>query len=664
MLKRIVALLVIAVIMVTLAVACQGGADPEPAGPVNGAAEATPAPEQVQDPADTADNNDEDDDNAPQVSGEETSLLWQTIGNLQQRFPAGTSVGEGVGGILNFALVTANNLTGIHNPVFAILYDDSRVNDFMFTSLLNVYENNRYSFAGPAWFEYDRGEQVRNNDGEVIEVIRPATFTVHFHDSTRMYWWDGVEVTMYDVLFAYEMIAYPGTQSDRFGPSMNTSTVLGMEEYRADTSVGISGIRVFNNGRSIEFSYESIDPTIVIGGVWTQPMPRHHFEGIPMIDIPDHENSRSNPMGNGAFMFSHSVPGESVLLTANPTYWRGAPRLDGLNIEVITPPLLGEAMMIGRFDLAAFQLGAVPDYEDRLTNVTFVSTLDRRLDFMGFRHGFRNHDTGVITPNPDSYINCVYLRRAMGYARDDMTTTDVLFNGFRFPISTTIVPWQGDFMYEGIDGFMVFDLDKANQILDDAGYEWLPGEDFRRHNVTGEPFELVWLIANNFVENYDKVPHHQRNWAQVGLNVVLHENRLVTLAERSEILTNDLDNGSIHIYDATWMVGSNPNPNGLWGDSIHNSARYQSNRYNQILANINSEDAWDIDYLTEQFFDFQRYVYEHATWIPVSTSVLLWTANNRVLNYSLDRGVADQTLPGNGRWHLWDLSSDTPYSAR
>ena len=662
--KRLLALTLAAFVVIALAVACQGGTTEEPVEPDQGTV-ATPEPVQP----DPVDDDDDEDDNgyedAPEVPGEErTGMIWQTIESLQQRFPSGTAVGEGVGGILNFALVSANNFTGIHNPVFSILADDGAINDFMFSGLLSVYENNFYNFEGPAWFEYDRGEQVRDADGEITEVIRPATFTVHFHDDTRMYWWDGVEVTMYDVEFAYEMIAYPNTQSDRFGPALNTSTVLGIEEYRADPSVGISGIRVFNNGRSIEFSYESIDPTILIGGVWTQPMPRHHFEGIPMIDVPDHENSRSNPLGNGAFMFSHSVPGESIFMAANPDFWMGAPRLDGINLEVITPPLIGEAMMIGRFDLAAFQLGAVLDYEDRLDNVTFVSALDRRLDFMGFRHGMRDNDTGVITPNADSYINCVYLRRAMGYARDDVTTTEVLFNGFRFPISTTIVPWQGGFMYEGIDGFLVFDLDKANQILDDAGYEWVAGEEFRRHNVTGEPFELVWLIANNFVENYEKVPHHQRNWAQVGLNVVLHENRLVTLAERTEILTNDTDNGSIHIYDATWLVGSNPNPNSLWGNSIHNAARYQSDRFNQILASINSEDAWDINYLTEQFFEFQRYVYDQATWIPVSTAVLLWTANNRVLNYSLDRGVLDTSLPGSGRWHLWDLSSDTPYSAR
>ena len=629
MLKKILAFVLIAVMAISV-VACGGGSGDDNNG--NGG------------------NGTGGDDRQTPVLQAPDRTIWEHISAIQDRFPASTATGQGVGGFLNFALVSANQFTGIHNPAFSLLADDGTINDFMFISMLFVYENNFYNHNGPAWFEYS---------------VENATFTVHMHDTTAMYWWDGVPVSMYDVLFAYEVIAYPGFESSpRFGPATNTSTVLGIDEYRENPEVGISGIRVFNDGRSIEFSYESIDPSILIGAVWTTPLPRHHFEGIPMIDIPDHANSRQNPLGNGAFMFDHSVPGESIRMLANPNFWQGAPALDGINLEVVQPALIGEAMLSGNHDLAAFTLSAVVDYEDRLTNAQFISALDRRLDFMGFRHGTRDNATGVVTNDPDSPMNCVYLRRALGYSREDAVVAEMLFGGFRFPISTTMVPWQGEFMYEGIHGFNVFDLDYANYLLDSAGYEWRDGEEFRRHNVTGEPFQLVWLIANNFIENYEKVPHHQQNWARVGLDVVLFENRLVTLAERTELLTNDTDNGVINIYDATWLVGSNPNPTSLWGNSVHNATRYESAELTAILDAINSEAAWDFAYLLEQYHEFQRYVYRNAPWVPVTTAVLLWAANNRVLNYSLDRGVDDPSLPGNGRWHLWDLSSATPYSAR
>jgi len=545
------------------------------------------------------------------------------------------------GDILYYVLISGSFLEGIHNPVFSIFADDGIVNDFIFTSLLNIGQNNHFNNYGAAWFEYD---------------VDNTTFTMHFHEDTAMYWHDGVPVTMYDLEFAYEMIAHPDTFSQRFGPANNTSNILGIEEFRADPSVGISGIRVFNNGRSIEFSYESIDPSIRISAVWATPMPRHHFEGIPMGDIENHPNSRYNPIGNGAFMLVDSTE-YSAFLLANLDYWRGAPKLDGIDIQVVHPDLITLSLAAGDpifFDIAQFSVINAWQIE-YIPNTTAVMALDRRLDFMGFRHGFRDNLTEVITPNMDSYINCVYLRRALGYSRDNETVAESLFDGYRFPITTTIVPWHGDIMYTGIEGFSIFDLDKANAILDEAGYEWIAGEPFRRHNVTGEPFELVWLIANNIVENFEKVTFHQANWARVGLDVVLFENRLVSLPERTAILTQDWDDGVIHIYDATWLVGSNPNPNGLWGNFSHNSTRYTNPEFDAILANFDSAQAWDMDWLREQFFEFQRYVYEQAPWIPLTSGYLIWAVNDRVQNFSLDRDEYGPRVPGARGWHLWEL---------
>ena len=576
--------------------------------------------------------------------------MWDAINALQDRFPAATPVGTGVGGVLNMAMVVPSHFAGVLNPAFSITADDGTINDFMFSSLLNLNAANMYSQNGAAHFEFS---------------VENGTFTMHFHDDVNMLWHDGVPVTMYDLEWAFHLIAHPDVVSPRFGPALNTSTVLGVDAYRARTADRISGIRVFNSGRSIEFSFESLAPDILFGGLWTTPLPRHRFEGIAWEDIVDHPYSRSDIIGNGPFMFQSIVPGEAVELVANPNFWLGAPRLDGINIEVIEPALIGSAMQIGRFDITTtFPATSLEDYEHRLTNSTFVSALQRRFDFMGFRFGTMHlNDDGThrFDPNPDSIINCIYLRRALGYARDDATVADTIFEGLRFPLATTIIPWQGDFMRSDMVGFSLFDLDKANQILDDAGYEWVEGEQFRRHKDTGEPFEIVWLVAHSDT-NMLLVPHHQQNWAEIGLNVVLYRNMLVEFNDRISILTNDTDNGAVHMYDAAWLFGSNPNPRGLWGITEHNDTRYQSPRLNAIMDAIDSPRAWDNEWLIQQYYEWQLAVYEEAPWIPVTTAVELVAVNNRVLNYTLTRkdGIREVSL---GAFHLWDLSRDTPYVA-
>ncbi|MCL2043549.1 MAG: ABC transporter substrate-binding protein [Treponema sp.] len=575
--------------------------------------------------------------------------MMAAIAALKERFPEEMPRGEGIGGVLNVGLVSNSGFAGVFNPAFSITAQDGSINDFMFSDLLNLNPGNMYGHNGPAWYEYDH------------ESI-PATFTLHFHDDVEMYWHDGEPVTMYDLEYAFLLIAHPDCISERFGPALNTSTVIGVEAYRARQTDRISGIRVFNDGRSIEFSFESMDPSMLFGGIWSQPLPRHRLSSIPYGQVLHHEYSRSDIIGNGPFMFNSTIPGESVSLTANPNYWLGRPKLDGVNIAIIDPSLIGEAMRIGTFDIAEFPPVSLPDYEDRLTNVTFVSSLDRLLSFMGFRFGTLNRDEPMtVTPNPDLPTNCIDLRRALAYGRDNATVARHIFNNLRFPLATAIIPWQGGFMREDMTGFSAFNLDKANEILDEAGYEWRNGETFRRHKDTGEFFEIVWAVHEN-PTNHLVVPHHIRDWRRIGLNVVLYRNGLMEFNDRIETLGHDLDNGAIHMFDAAWLVGSNPNPRGLWGITPHNDTRYQSPRLDAIMDAIESEMAWDQEWLVQQYHDWQLAVFEEAPWIPVMTGIQLYAVNNRVLNYSLVRNDGIREI-GNGAVHLWALRSASPDTA-
>jgi peptide/nickel transport system substrate-binding protein len=596
------------------------------------------------------------------------------IAQLQERFPPTSPQGTGVGGVLNYALVSGSFFAGIHNPAFSITADDGLINDFMFGGFLAGTPGNTYSQNGAATFVIDRDNM---------------TFTMHMKDDVRMTWWDGVPVDMYDLEFAYLMIAHPNVTSPRYGSALNTSTLTGVQAYRdggakpyySMDDAGkelLGGVRVFNNGRSIELSYTTMSASIIFGGVWTQPLPRHHFAGIPYGEILEHPNSRSNVLGNGAFMMQSVVPGESVSLIANPNYHLGAPKLAGINIQVVHPDMVGEAMLIGDFDVASFPAMHLGDYEGPLTgdggNVTLLSRLQRRFDFMGFRFGTLNREADTadglaFIQNYDTPVRCLALRRALGYARDDAAIGWNVHNGLRFPISTTMIPWQGEFMREDMIGFSLFDLDKANQILDEAGYVWREGEMYRR-NPAGERFHLVWAIAGVGTEGAEITANwHLQNWGRIGIDVRLYQGGLMEFNNRIETLEFDRDHEVgqiIHMYDAAWNFGSNPNPRGLWGVTSHNDTRYQTPELDAIFDRIGDPVlSWDTPWLIEQYYEYQQYIYDNAPWIPALTAVELFAVNNRVLNFSLVR--IDDDNPNTIRefaWHLWDLSQATPFVAR
>jgi len=117
------------------------------------------------------------------------------------------------------------------------------------------------------------------------------------------------------------------------------------------------------------------------------------------------------------------------------------------------------------------------------------------------------------------------------------------------------------------------------------------------------------------------------------------------------------------MFGSGWNFGANPNPRGLWGATALNDTRYQSPRLNAIMDAIESEQAWDRDWLIEQYYEWQMAVYEEASWIPLLTAVRLEVVNNRVLNFSLVRKDGSREV-GFGAVHLWDLSQATPFAAR
>jgi peptide/nickel transport system substrate-binding protein len=442
---------------------------------------------------------------------------------------------------------------------------------------------------------------------------------------------------------------------------------LGIDEYREDPSRGISGIRVFNNGRSIEISYESLVVTMLYGGIWTNPLPRHRLQHIPIVDMATHPYLRTDIIGNGPFLWTGQwVDGQEVVLAANPNHWLGRPQIDYLNISVILPDLVGEAMLAGTFDIIDFNPVHLPDYGHRFEDagtITLVSALARLFSFMGFRFGTMDHETQTMIPNPDTIINCLALRRALGYARNDIDVAVHIFDNLRFPLGSTVIPWSGPFVHPTMVGFSVFDVDKANELLDEAGYEWRPGETYRRHKDTGEFFHLYWAVHNN-ATNPLLAAQHIDDWRDyIGIEVRLWTGGMMEFNDRIETLQFDTDNGMIHMFDSAWNKGSNPDPRGLWGyDSTHNDTRWTHPETDAILRRFGTDEVWDMAYLTAAMHDWQEAVYRHAPWIPVMTSVSLVAVNNRVLNYSLERRDGMREV-GSGAVHLWALSRDTPYRA-
>lgn len=535
------------------------------------------------------------------------------IDEVIAQFPAATQNSEpGIsGGILNVALVTESAFEGIMNPCFYESSDDSDILRWFTESVLSADENFVYDQDGAATYEYD---------------VDAKTMTLKLKDGIK--WHDGQPVTLDDLVFAYEVISHKDYEGLRYDDSI--TNIVGVEEYHNGTADTISGLELSDDKMTLTIHFKEFYPSILVGGIWSKPIPRHYYGDIPVKEMAAHEKTRKTPIGFGPFKVKNIVPGEAVELERFDDYYLGAPKLDGVKISVISAELVPAAVEEGKFDIAEFSTQKYPDYKDP-TNYSYLGEIETVFSYTGFKLGKWDQETNSNIYDPNSKMANVKLRQAIGYAVDNATLAEQLYNGLRFLATTVITPRHASYQNKEIVGY-TYDPEKAKQLLDEAGYIDVDGDGYRE-DPNGQPFTITWATMDGLnAETYAQFKI--QNWADVGLKVELYNGRLTEFNAFYEAVEGD--DPAIDMYDGAWQTGFDPNPSNLWGpNSFGNYTRYTSDRFTSIINDISSSKAWDSEFLSNKYHEFQQAFFEEAPAIPSLWRIGLYAVNNRVKNFEV-----------------------------
>ena len=202
------------------------------------------------------------------------------------------------------------------------------------------------------------------------------------------------------------------------------------------------------------------DPATVVIRV-EQPTPNlltnlGGFKGMAIVQRSNVESGEiaTNPVGTGPFSFASQRSGDSIVLTANPDYWGGAPKVPGVTFRFISEPTTA---------LSALQAGEI-DWTD-IVPAQRVEQL-------------RNDDSIrlAVTPSNDYWYlalnearppwNDVRVRRAIAFAIDRASIVQATSYGTA-AANQLAIP-EGNPWYAPYDGYRL-DLDKARSLLAEAG---------------------------------------------------------------------------------------------------------------------------------------------------------------------------------------------------
>lgn len=302
-------------------------------------------------------------------------------------------------------------------------------------------------------------------------------------------WHDGEEFTAEDVAFTFEYLTHPETNATTYGKYTNVESVEVIDDY------------------TVKVNFKSPDPA------WFNPFVGPEGMILPEHILRDYVGARARdaefnlmPIGTGPFKVVEFRPGDVVVYERNPDYWDpGKPHFDRITLKgggdatsaARAVLQTGEADYAWNIQVApsvlepmeAAGLGEVVAWPGGGTEKLLINHSDPNTEVNGERSYWE-------IPHP--HFQDLRVRQALALAIQRDVIADTLYGagGSATALTMNEVPplMPDDVTWE-------FNLEKANQLLDEAGAE--RGPDGIRV-LNGVPMRWVYQTSVNPVRQQNQ----------------------------------------------------------------------------------------------------------------------------------------------------------------
>jgi peptide/nickel transport system substrate-binding protein len=323
-------------------------------------------------------------------------------------------------------------------------------------------------------------------------------------------------------------------------------------------------------------------------------------------DISDHDTmaaytGEDAPTGTGPFVFGEWVPDEYLILDANENYWGGAPKIDQIIFQqYATEDAMVQAYLAGEVDaitsVPATAVETLQNTDDVVVSI-WKSFAVEELTLNSYAEGTQPASLGDPA-----------VRLAIEYAIDRDQINQVAYLGYYTPATTFIAPVMGDWHNSELET-VSFDIDMANQTLDDAGYIDTDGDDVREYS-DGTPLHYRFMTGD------DATAARVAEVIQAGLS------QAGISTEHQPVDFNTQMNKAFYEYDFDlnyWYWGMDPDPD--FGGVIFlcdqlwwwNDSGYCDPEYDEFYAA--SRVAIDHQDRVDAVWSMQEKIYNDRPWI-------------------------------------------------
>lgn len=371
-------------------------------------------------------------------------------------------------------------------------------------------------------------------------------FIVHIDDAAT--WSDGTPVTAADVEYSVLRYASPvvGNTTLLLYAFVGTDDETGFVEEGATSIEGVTSL----DDKTVQFTAKSPMALTTFQNSYARYLhilPKHVIENFSEEELTSNDWFNHPDVISGPYFLTDYDLDHYVSYTANQNYWKGAPKIDKLNIRVVDGSQIYSGLQSGEIDITHHTMTAIPqeDYEsiEKLDNVKVV-----------YGAPITNQSAFIQTANlPDARV-----RQALLYAIDRQQLVDQLLKGHG-EVVDGFLSSAGPF-YDPALQPIAYDPDKARELLEQAG--WDSSRTLRFYVNSGD---------STFINGVQVIA---AQWAQVGINVEITTVDLATLMTVAgttdyDIMAVQYTYAPVDPYpDVTWLLGGEGSWTGYYDDEV------------------------------------------------------------------------------------------------
>lgn len=414
--------------------------------------------------------------------------------------------------------------------------------------LLNGGEINKYA-TGLMFLPLMELDADLNFEGMLADSITTEdnkNFIVHIDDAAT--WSDGTPVTADDVVYTALRLASPVIG--------NTAMMyyvfegVGDDGFVEEGAESIDGIQKVDD-KTVQFTTKEEMPITTFENSYARyllTMPKHVIKQYSEEELSTAEWFNHPDVVSGPFIVTDFDVDHYISYEANKDYWKGAPKIDKLNIKIVDGSQLYAGLQSGEIDITQQTMSDIPqeDYEsvEALDNVEVV-----------YGSPVTNQSVFIQTKNvPD-----VKVRQAMLYAIDRQQILEELLNGHGEIVDgflSSASPFYDDSLTP-----VSYDPEKAKTLLEEAG--WDGSQTIRFYVNSGDS---TFVNAASIIA---------AEWAAVGIKAEIQTVDFATLmsvagTEDYDVLAVQYTYAPVDPYpDVAWLLGGEGSWTGYSDDTLN-----------------------------------------------------------------------------------------------